>query len=124
MLASTADEQTEPEDEDIKEVEGDEGDDGDETPLSDQQLIEVLRYELQVVFKGTAPRAGNVTSVNRSKSMHVVKGIEHHLAIDDCLAWWSNEPQSKQWPVNTKEVVVMYAVGKTRPTAYRSSCRL
>jgi hypothetical protein len=44
----------------------------------EQDPLEALRYDLQVIFKGTTR---GVTSVNRSKYIRGVEGIGHHVAF-------------------------------------------
>jgi hypothetical protein len=84
----------------------------------EQPSVESLVYDLQVLFKGSAPRTSNMPSVNRSKYPLGVEGVGHHLALEQCIEWWLQEPQSKQWRVVRKEVIIVHALGKKVVTAY------
>jgi hypothetical protein len=83
----------------------------------EQDPVEALRYDLQVIFKGTTRGA---TSVNRSKYVRGVEGVGHHVALDQCMEWWSQDLQGQDWRVVRKEVVVTHAVGKKTVIDYRN----
>ena len=61
-------------------------------PSQEQDLVEALMYDLQVIFKGTTR---GTTSVNRSKYVRGVEGVGHHVALDQCIEWWSQDLQGK-----------------------------
>jgi len=86
-------------------------------PSQEQDLVEALRYDLQVIFKGTTR---GTTSVNRSKYVRGVEGVGHHVALDQCIEWWSQDLQGQDWRVVRKEVVVTHAVGKKTVIDYRN----
>jgi hypothetical protein len=75
-LADTADE------DEAEMIEGSQG----VGPSQEQDTVEALRYDLQVIFKGTTR---GVTSVNRSKYIRGVEGVGHYVALDQCMKWWS-----------------------------------
>jgi hypothetical protein len=106
-LADTTDE------DDAEMIEGSQG----VRPSQEQDPVEALRYDLQVVFKGATR---GVTSVNRSKYVRGVEGVGHHVALDQCMKWWSQDPQGQDWRIVRKEVVVTHAVGKKTAIDYRN----
>jgi hypothetical protein len=83
----------------------------------EQDLVEALRYDLQVIFKGTT---SGTTSINRSKYVRGVEGVGHHVALDQCIEWWSQDLQGQDWRVVRKEVVVTHTVGKKTVIGYRN----
>jgi hypothetical protein len=104
VLQVPSDESSEPEDNEGTEPEQPEvpeelvSDRDEEVDKQDgeQPSVGSLVYDLQVLFKGSAPRTSNVPSVDRSKDLLGVEGVEHYLALEQCIEWWLQEPQSKQ----------------------------
>jgi hypothetical protein len=71
--------------------------------------VVALRYDLQVLFEGTTC---GVMSIIRSKYELGVEGIGHYVALGQCMKCRSQEPQSHDWRIVRKDVVVTCVVGK------------